>query len=447
VPFSANIPTFEELPVNQREAASMLSEMVAGRPPGPHEVDSFIKAGIDGAISEAQVSAFLMAVATKELSRDALVALTISYFAHDGTHADAGPAHLFMDKHSTGGVGDKLTFLVLPLAAAAGAKIRKLSGTSLGHCRGTIDKLSALPGFRHADTLDQMDEEVARFGFSIGRTSATFCAGDTLTYALRNRCGTTQVPELIAASIMSKKLALRPKGLILDVKIGAGGLFRSEEQARRTAEAMLSIAEGANVPTRIYLTAMTTPLGSAIGGQAEIAETLELLSRSPENGAPICDLACKLAAAVVELEGDTTADQAIEKVQEAWSDQQARKRLQAWLEHRGADLGALQGDREWQDVIAPQEGWITGLKARALGALSARLADGASNLGDIRIDASPGDKVQQGQRLARIAVPVSEAANANSEYLKAVRFGSAPPEITPIVLDVLATGAMEPGRG
>ncbi|MEX0308713.1 MAG: hypothetical protein AB3N17_00560, partial [Tateyamaria sp.] len=417
------------------------ANLVAGHRPTAKDVDRFVAGAVTGTGSSEQVTAFLMAVALEGLPRDTLLALTLAYSAHDAEPQEIGKGggHRFLDKHSTGGVGDKLTLMVLPLAAAAGAQVRKLSGTSLGHCRGTIDKLSAIPGFQHVSDLDVMTDEVRRFGFSIGRTSPSFCAGDNLTYTLRNQCGTTQVPDLIAASIMSKKLALAPAGLVLDIKVGDGGLFASAEEARRTAAAMCAIAEGYDLPTQMFLTDMTSPLGHAVGGLVEVAEALDVLSAPPDPAARLCALALDMSVALVTLSGYTSTSVARDAVLAAWSNGAAHARLSDWLAHRKADLTAFHTQTSWAEVYAPQDGWITAMNARAVGTVSAKYAGSASWSGDIRLDRVMGDRVARGDRIARIAVDPAQASAATQAIVSAVTFGTQPVAARPPILEVVQT--------
>jgi thymidine phosphorylase len=327
---------------------------------------------------------------------------------------------------------------VLPLAASAGVRVRKLSGASLSHCRGTIDKLSALPGFRHVDCLDVMTDEVERFGFSIGRTSSGFCAGDTLTYNMRNLVGATEVPDLIAASIMSKKLALRPKGLVLDVKLGRGGLFASRDIARQTAMVMIEIAEDFGLPARAYLTEMEHPLGSAIGGLSEVEEAVHLLTGTASDPV-LLDLAVELAAGLASMENGLTRTEAVARVRDGWDSGDAGKRFLDWLLHRGADLSFLEHDpADCVEIVAPRAGWITDMDARQIGALSSGLAS-ASGRGDIRLARRVGCPVDRGDVIARMVAPASLAERAVFSFIRAVQIKGAPATPRPMITDRIQT--------
>ncbi|MEH6478176.1 MAG: hypothetical protein V7727_20955, partial [Sneathiella sp.] len=338
------------------------------------------------------------------------------------TVKEAG-ASKFFDKHSTGGVGDKLSLTVLPLAAAAGAKIRKLSGTSLLHCGGTIDKLSSLKGFRHVSDLGALTEESDEFGFSIGRTSPDFCAGDNLTYRVRNMVGAVSSPDLIAASIMSKKIATSPAGLVLDVKVGPGSLFSSESQAIETAQAMLEIARSRELPTRVVLTEMSSPIGRAIGGVAEVREALAFLNLDSSTE-DLQILSIALASHLVEMATNCSYAQAEAKVKEVWKRGAAFHLFSKWLRHRGVEEDALQfANIKGHEIRAPFSAWIESIDAKTVGQITSEIvAQGNGNCGDITILHGVGEYVEKGEVIAHLEAAEGGMDQAISSLSSAIRY-------------------------
>jgi pyrimidine-nucleoside phosphorylase len=422
--------------IDSIEGAWLLQKLATGQTLDKREIRSFMLAAIRGDIGPEQLGAFLMGVACHGLSREARFALTQSYYVEDtgDKNGDSG----FFDKHSTGGVGDKLTFVVLPLAAAAGVRVRKLSGGSLAHCRGTIDKLSSLPGFRHVDQLDEMTREADRFGFSIGKTSPDFCAGDNLTYRARNLCGAAKVPDLIAASIMSKKLALQPRGLVLDVKLGCGGLFADRETARETAFGMIEIAEDFGLPARAYLTEMEVPLGRTVGGLAEVREAMDILSGQASQS-DVASLALVFASALVQMDRSISSVEAEQVIEQGWRSGQAHELFVSWLRHRGVDVATLNALKDHIAVYAaPQSGWISNIDARKIGSLSAELAR-TPGMGDVVFLRSVGDAIEKGAPIAQITVPKTDTVAAMAKFGDACQFASTAPIRRPIIAEVLET--------
>jgi pyrimidine-nucleoside phosphorylase len=425
------------------EGARLLMQLAKGQMLDGLDVSRFMHAAICSDIGPEQLGAFLMGVACRGLSRAARTALTQSYYASDAKLIGSSDADSrFFDKHSTGGVGDKLTFVALPLAAAAGVRVRKLSGSSLAHCRGTIDKLSALPGFRHIDQLEEMTREADRFGFTIGRTSPELCAGDNLTYSMRNLCGGAEVPDLIAASIMSKKLVLKPRGLVLDVKLGRGGLFADRSSARQTAVCMIEIAEDFGLPARAYLTEMETPLGRTVGGLAEIREAMDILSGEILQS-DLANLARVFASTLVQMERGVSLVEADRVVEKGWRSGQAYERLVSWLEHRGVNVAAI-GKVEISMAVftAPRGGWIADIDARMVGAFSAELSR-THGMGDVEFLRSVGDEVEKGAPIARIAVSSQDAAAAMAQFGKAFKFETTAPSRPTVAVEVIETARRE----
>jgi len=315
-----------------------------------------------------------------------------------------------------------------------------MSGRTLRHCAGTIDKLSAIPGFRHETTIKGLLAEVDRFGFSIMPQSRELCPADALTYAVRDACGSVGSRELIAASIMSKKIAAGASTLVLDIKLGAGGLFESDKEAVATGEAMLAIARAFDLPTRVFYTDMSAPLGRAIGGASEMGEALCTLrdGRADELGT----LAVELAVAMLSL---PDVDQLAEKrararIDDALTNGSAYGLLARWVEARGGDPATLEtrlDSPRGLPVVAERDGWIASIAPQPLGFAAKTLKSADQISGDIILLKQVGDRVAAGDVVALVDDGTDDGAVCDSERIASVGqcFGyaaAAPPRLSRI---------------
>jgi pyrimidine-nucleoside phosphorylase len=388
--------------MNSSNAATFLDQVATGKALSEEEISAFISGATRGTVDRAQVAAFMMAVACRGLPRSGLHALTLAY-VRSGRALPRSGGRPIADKHSTGGVGDKLTFLVCPLVAAAGGAVRKMSGKSLRHCSGTIDKLSALAGFRHETSVEAFLAEVEEFGFSIIPQSDELCPADAITYSIRDACGATGSLDLIAASIMSKKIASGADGLVLDVKLGPGGLLRSERQAIDLGAAMLDLAKMAGIHARVYLTDMTRPLGRAIGTSSEVGEALYVLGGRGD--AELAELAVEIATAMLFVSEGGDEHACRSRITAALRDGSARRLFGAWLTARGADPQSVEESFSMGDgvpVYCRASGWIAALAPERLGRLAASLHSSPGTRGNVVLCKSVGDRVEAGEIIARL---------------------------------------------
>lgn len=265
------------------------------------EIEWFVQAYTNGEIPDYQVSALLMAIYYQHLDDEETLTLTKAMQASGTTIDLSSIPGIKVDKHSTGGIGDKTTLIVAPLAAACGVPIAKMSGRGLGMTGGTIDKLSAIPGFETSVEPETFLENVRTHGIAVVGQSATLAKADKLMYALRDVTGTVEEPSLIASSIMSKKLASGSDAILLDVKCGSGAFMHDEEAAAELADKMVRIGKGAGKRTVAVITSMEQPLGCAVGNSCEVVEAIETLKgRGP---ADITELSLHLSAVMVLLGG------------------------------------------------------------------------------------------------------------------------------------------------
>jgi thymidine phosphorylase len=357
-------------------------------------------------VADEQMSALLMAIYFRGLDRAELRTWTAAMI-DSGDRLDLSAiSRPTVDKHSTGGVGDKVSLILAPLVAACGAAVPQLSGRGLGHTGGTLDKLEAIPGFRAALTPDEVTAVLASAGCVICAAGSGLAPADRRLYALRDVTATVESIPLIASSIMSKKIAEGTGALVLDVKVGTGAFMTSYDRARELAETMVALGEEHGVRTRALLTRMDVPLGRAAGNAVEVEESVQALRG---NGpADLMEVTLALAREMLALAGlphDGAADPAA-----AIADGRALAAWRAMVRAQGGDPDApLPQAAHTQLWPAPGTGWLTGLDALAvgtaawrLGAGRARKEDDVSAAAGVICLAKPGDRVEAGQPLLEL---------------------------------------------
>jgi thymidine phosphorylase len=350
-----------------------------------------------GEVADEQMSALLMAIYFRGLDRAELSAWTAAMIASGDRLDLSALTRPTVDKHSTGGVGDKVSLILAPLVASCGAAVPQLSGRGLGHTGGTLDKLESIPGFRAGLTPAETLAVLASAGCVICAAGSGLAPADRRLYALRDVTGTIESIPLIASSIMSKKIAEGTSALVLDVKVGTGAFMKSRDQARELAQTMVALGTEHQVPTRALLTRMDTPLGRAVGNAVEVAESVEALQG---HGPPdLMEVTLALARQMLALAG-LAADPAA-----AIADGRALAAYRAMVRGQGGDPDApLPRAAHTHLLAAPGTGWLTRLDALAvgtaawrLGAGRARKEDAVSATAGIICLAKPGDRVQAGQ--------------------------------------------------
>ncbi|MFN8092109.1 MAG: thymidine phosphorylase [Vicinamibacteria bacterium] len=415
------------------------------------EIDFLIRGYAAGEIPDYQAAAFAMAVFFRGATSAETVALTRSMML-TGEVLDLsdlpGPK---ADKHSTGGVGDKTSLVLAPLAAACGVYVPMISGRGLGHTGGTLDKLESIPGFSVRLSLADLRRVLRECGLGLIGQTPEIAPADRKLYALRDVTATVESQPLICASIMSKKMAEGIDALVLDVKCGDGAFLRGREEARALAQAMIAIGRGMGKRIAALLTDMEQPLGRTVGNALEIAECIETLKgRGPSD---LESLSVELAAWMVHLAGVApTMDVARARVREALGSGAGLERFRRVIELQGGDprvcddLALLPQARETVVVRAERDGRVTRLAARAIGHSAMLLGAGRERV-DSAIDPGVGfvfhkkvgDPVAVGEPIVTVHLgPASRRAEAIARLQEAIVVGPEAPARTPLVLDILA---------
>ena len=328
------------------------------------EIGFLVFGAADGSIPLEQLSAWLMASWLRGLSLDETRSLTLAMRDSGEKFDPARLGKVAVDKHSTGGVGDKTSFLVAPIAATCGLAVPMISGRALGHTGGTLDKLESIPGFRTALTLSEFETVLTRCGASIVSQTPALVPADRVLYALRDRTATVESPGLICASILSKKLAAGLDALVLDVKTGSGAFLRKQEDAEYLAALMVATAEAAGTRTAALLTDMGQPLGRAAGNWIEVAESVELLRGGrPAESEDLRDLSLILAGWMIHLGGKaSTPDAGRQLAEAALEDGSALAVFFKMIEAQGGDVSAFDDLAAFHKPGATQvvEAWDSG---------------------------------------------------------------------------------------
>ncbi|MDY0911459.1 thymidine phosphorylase [Rathayibacter festucae] len=364
------------------------------------QIDWLIDAYTRGYVQGEQMAAFAMAVLLNGMDRDEIRDLTLAMIASGERMSFDGLGKRTVDKHSTGGVGDKITLPLMPLVASFGVAVPQLSGRGLGHTGGTLDKLEAIPGWRADLSNEEMFEQLRTVGGVICAAGSGLAPADKKLYALRDITGTVEAIPLIASSIMSKKIAEGTDALVLDVKFGSGAFMTDIARSRELARAMVDLGNDAGVRTTALLTNMNVPLGLAIGNANEVRESVEVLAGG--GPADVRELTLALAREMLALAGQPDAD-----VEGALDGGAAMDTWRAVIRAQDGDPdGALPVARETHVVLADRDGVLVeqqalpfGIAAWRLGAGRARQQDAVQHAAGIDLHAKPGDRIRAGQPL------------------------------------------------
>lgn len=426
------------------------------------EIDFFVQGTTTGSLPDYQAAALLMAIVLRGMGPEETRWLTDA-MVRSGARLDLsdvdGPK---LDKHSTGGVGDKTSLIVAPVVAACGGIVPMMSGRGLGHTGGTLDKLESIPGFRTSLSVLELRAALAEVGCALVGQTAEIAPADRKLYALRDVTGTVESIPLIAASIMSKKLAEGIDALVLDVKTGSGAFMRTELESRRLADALVSIGQASGVKTQAVGTAMDSPLGLAVGNACEVVESLEVLKRrGPED---LTGLSLELSARMLQLGALVSSrEEGLARARTALDSGAALEKFRAIVERQHGDPRVIDDYRRLPTapsrhvVEAPSAGYIAGLDARLLGRASVVLGGGRDRVTDsidpavaILVKARVGVKVRSGDEVLEVHYREPEKLEAALPLMiGAIRVAEEAPVARPLVLFAVeppATAAMSAER-
>ena len=406
-----------------------------GKELSPSQIKFWINGVVSGKIPDYQTSALLMAIYLNGMTAKETTVLTME-MAQSGDKADLSPlGDKTVDKHSSGGVGDKTTFIAAPIAAAAGAVVAKMSGRGLGHTGGTVDKLESIPNIKTALSTEEFLSIARSNNFVLAGQTGNFAPADKKIYALRDVTATVGSIPLIASSIMSKKIASGAKSIVLDVKVGSGAFMKSTCEAEELAKAMINIGKNCGRKVTAVLSNMDIPLGLAVGNSLELSEAAELLKNPVK-----CDLlevSFTLASEMISLSLGVSVEEAKEKAKEVLTSGKAFQKLCDMVDFQGGDSEYLKNTELFKkasnslDIRAQSNGYITNMNTEEIGICSVKLGAGRQSLDDkidysagIKIYKKTGDKVNKGEVMATLyADDLSLCKSIEPDYLKAVEIG------------------------
>jgi pyrimidine-nucleoside phosphorylase len=418
-----------------------------GKALGREEIAFFVSGVTTGAWPDYQASALLMAVVLRGMTPEETAWLTAA-MVQSGTRVDlSGIPGVKVDKHSTGGVGDKTSLVLAPLAAACGVPIPMMSGRGLGHTGGTLDKLEAIPGFRLHLSLDDMKSALARAGCCLIGQTEQIAPADKKLYALRDVTGTVESIPLISASIMSKKIAEGIDALVLDVKTGSGAFMKTEADSRRLAESLVAIGNASGVTTEAIITDMDAPLGRAVGNAVEVVESIDALRG--HGPADVMEVTMALAVRLLVLGKAAAAPADAERMaRDAITSGAALDRFRRIIEIQGGDprvvddVSRLPHVDSRHGVTAARSGYLVRMDAELVGRASVALGAGRDRAEDtvdpavgIIVHARPGDAVRAGDPLLDVFYRDRERLDRALDLIgRAMVIGDEPPARRPLIV-------------
>lgn len=420
-----------------------------GRELSKEEIEFFVKGYTDGTIPDYQASAFCMAVYFKGMTEKETVILTES-MANSGDTVDLSMfGSLSADKHSTGGVGDKTSLIVAPIAASLGAKVAKMSGRGLGHTGGTVDKLESIPGYKTTLSEDEFLSQVEKTGIAIIGQSGNLTPADKKLYALRDVTATVDSIPLIVSSIMSKKIAAGSKNIVLDVKCGSGAFMKTLKDAEILANEMVKIGNSCGRNTAALITDMDRPLGSAVGNSLEVIEAVKVLKGEVEND--LKEVCLSLAAKLISLVLSLSYEESLKRVTDALESGKAYCKMKEWISAQGGDAAFIDNTELFEkaeysyEILSDSDGYISAMDTEKIGLSSVILGAGRASKEDkidfsagIIIDKKTGDKIKKGEKIATLFTNnETSLQDAEKTYLSALTVSAEEPEEKPLIYKII----------
>ena len=413
------------------------------------EIRSLIAEYTGGKIPDYQMSALLMAICWRGMSEEETLALT-NAIADSGDKIDLSDmGSVSADKHSTGGVGDKTTLIVAPIAAALGCKVAKMSGRGLGHTGGTVDKLKAIPGYQCTLPREEFIFTLKKTGIAVIEQSGELAPADKKLYALRDVTATVDSIPLIASSVMGKKLASGANSIVLDVKYGSGSFMKTAEEAEKLASLMVKIGKGSGRNTSAFISNMDAPLGSFVGNTLELKEAISTLKG--EAGGELAEISTSLAAEMVSLTRGVGFERAKELAEEALKSGLAFEKFKEWISAQGGDLNYIENPNLFEsakfvyEIKADTDAYIKRMNAENIGLAAMELGAGRKTKDElidfaagVELLKKPGDRIKKGDTLARLYTDRENSRTAAEElFISSLELGKNKPEPIPIIHKII----------
>ena len=413
-----------------------------------NEIDFFINGYINGEVYDYQASALLMAILLKGMDSEETTNLTFA-IRDSGEKLDFSKIDgVRVDKHSTGGVGDKTSLIVAPIVASLGVKVAKMSGRGLGHTGGTVDKLESITGYKTELSNEEFIKQVNDIGISIVGQSANLAPADKKLYALRDVTGTVESLPLVVSSIMGKKLCADDDVIVLDVKCGSGAICKTVDESKELASLMVDIGKKAGKKMLALITDMDKPLGYAIGNSLEVVEAIETLKgNGPKDLTEICVI---LASNMLYLAGKGSLKECETAVRKSISDGNALNKLVELVERQGGDKNLILNPNNFEkakykcEIYAESNGYITAIDTEGYGNASLMLGAGRNSLEDkidftagIILNKKTGDSVNKGDLIATLYSNTNSFENAKNLFINSTVISDVKPSEKPLVLDIV----------
>ncbi|MEG1448036.1 MAG: pyrimidine-nucleoside phosphorylase [Oscillospiraceae bacterium] len=433
----------------------IISDKKEGKKLTKEQITFFVKGYTDGTIPDYQASALLMAICLKGMDNEETAQLTFE-MAHSGDVADLSPIDgIKVDKHSTGGVGDKTTLIIAPIVAACGVPVAKMSGRGLGHTGGTLDKLESIPNLSTSIDEEKFFSIVKENGIAVIGQTGNLAPADKKLYALRDVTATVNSIPLISASIMSKKIAAGADCILLDVKTGSGSFMKTIEDSTELAKTMVHIGTSVGRKVIALITNMDVPLGNAIGNSIEVKEAIEVLKgKGPDD---LIFVTQHIAANMLVLAGKGSFEQCLDMAKDAVSSGKALEKLKTLVSSQGGDASYIDSPEKFpvspviHEIKAPNDGYIKHMDTEKIGITAAILGAGRESKDDkidysagIYLSSKTGDKVAKGDILATLYTSKKDAVSAAEKmYLDALTFCDEKPQKEKLIYAKVSEGNIE----
>lgn len=402
------------------------------------ELQYIIDNYLNGKIKDYQMSSFLTEIDLLGLTEEETIELTnIMLNSGEKIKINISP---IVDKHSTGGVGDKTTIVLAPLVASLGVNVAKMSGRGLGHTGGTIDKLESIKGFKTEMTLEEFEKQVKDIHVALVGQMGNLVPADKKIYALRDVTGTVDSIPLIASSIMSKKLASGADSIVIDLKVGKGALVNTIEEAKELGNLMVKIGKMNNKKIACMLTNMDEPLGYAVGNSLEVIESIDTLKgKGPKD---LTDLVIELGTLMVSFGLGISTDEAKEKVKENLSNGSAYNKFLEWVKRQGGDAEKIETSKYTKDILSKEDGYISTIDALKIGNIAREIGAGRLTKEDvinpkvgILLNKKVGDKIEKGEKI--LTVYYDEIKPNEDKIYESIKISKEKVEIPKLIIDII----------